>query len=373
MSQFLGLAQPKYNNRFISASWGGTTLACRNVDDTCHNNYMSHALLAVGAPPPANTALLLVNLGTPTHPTAAAVGRYLSQFLSDRHVVPLSPLLWKPLLHGLVIPLRRRRSAEKYRQIWLPEGSPLAVYTQRLTAEVAAQLPHWHVTMAMRYGQPALPFVLDTLVKKGIERIVVLPLYPQYSTTTTATVQQQVREWWAKNPQIAVHTIYDYADDCAWAAAVADSINTYWQQHGRGEQLLFSFHGLPQKLVDQGDPYPQRCELSVHAITRKLGLNHEQWQLAYQSRFGRHAWVQPYAEPTLWQWAERGMKTIDVVCPGFAVDCLETLEEVALRFAEGVAARGAQLRYIPCLNATFAHAQALAALAQAQANEHFKP
>jgi len=339
---------------------------------------MSHAHLAaphaahLGTSTSAHTALLLVNLGTPTAPTAVAVGRYLSQFLSDRHVVPLSPLLWKPLLHGLIIPLRSRRSAEKYRQIWLPEGSPLGVYTQRLTAAVAAELPHWHVAMAMRYGQPALPSVLNTLLESGYKRIVVLPLYPQYSTTTTATVQQQVQIWQTQNPQIAVHMIDDYADDPIWAKAVADSVAAYWQQHGRGEHLLFSFHGLPQQLVDKGDPYPQRCEISTQAITHALGLKDGQWQLAYQSRFGRRAWVKPYAEPTLWQLAESGVKTIDVVCPGFAVDCLETLEEVALRFAQGVAARGATLRYIPCLNASIPHAQALAALARKQANAHFK-
>jgi len=325
----------------------------------------------LGTSAPSNIALLLVNLGTPAQPTAAAVGRYLSAFLSDRYVVPLSPWLWKPLLHGLIIPLRSRRSAEKYRQIWLPEGSPLAVYTQHLTQAVAAQLPHWRVAMAMRYGEPALATALDSLVQKGSKRIVVLPLYPQYSTTTTATVLHQLQKWQVQNPHIAVHAINDYADEPSWAKAVADSISAYWQQHGRGERLLFSFHGLPQKLVDKGDPYPQRCEISAQAITQLLGLKDEQWQLAYQSRFGRSAWVQPYAEATLWQWAESEVKTIDVVCPGFAVDCLETLEEVALRFAESIAARGAQLRYIPCLNAHFAHAQSLAQLAQKQAQQYF--
>jgi len=353
-------------------------LACRKADDTCHNNVMSDA--PISAPTAAhlgtftpNTALLLVNLGTPTQPTAAAVGRYLGEFLSDPYVVPLSPWLWKPLLHGLIIPLRSRRSAEKYRQIWLPEGSPLAVYTQRLTNAVAAELLHWRVAMAMRYGEPAITSTLDTLVQRGSQRIVVLPLYPQYSTTTTATVQQQVKLWQAKNPHIAVHTIHDYADDGLWAKAVADSINAYWQHHGRGERLLFSFHGLPQQLVDKGDPYPQRCQASARAITQLLGLDDQQWQLAYQSRFGRSKWVQPYAEATLWQLAESGVKTIDVVCPGFAVDCLETLEEVALRFAEGVAARGAHLRYIPCLNQTPTHAHALAQLAQQQASAYFRP
>jgi len=336
----------------------------------CHNTGMSDAPIAArgaartGTPATPDTALLVVNLGTPEHPTAAAVGRYLVEFLGDPYVVPLHPWVWKPLLHGIISPLRRGKSAAKYQQVWMPEGSPLAVYTQRLTHALAAQLPQWRVMMAMRYGKPALQQQLDALHAAGCSNIVVLPLYPQYSTTTTATVLRQIQLWQQQHRTTAVHVIKDYADDPLWIRAVADSISTYWQKHGRAQRLVFSFHGLPQRLVEKGDPYPQRCQTSTTAIASALHLKQTQWQLTYQSRFGRQAWLQPDTETQLWQLAESGVKTIDIVCPGFAVDCLETLEEIALRFADSVAARGAQLRYIPCLNDDLAHARALAALAR---------
>ena len=312
------------------------------------------------------TALLAVNLGTPDAPTAPAVRRYLAEFLGDRRVVSIPPLLWKPLLYGLILPLRGGRSAHKYAQVWLPEGSPLAVHTRRLAQGMQQQLPDWRVREAMRYGNPALAATLDALATDGITRIVVLPLYPQYSTTTTASVEDVVQQWQQRNPTIKVQLVRDYAEDPQWVAAVADSIRTYWQQHGRGGKLVFSFHGIPQRLADAGDPYPRRCEASARAIAAALGLADEAWQLTYQSRFGRERWLQPYAEPTLWAMAESGIKQIDVVCPGFATDCLETLEEVALGFTATVAERGATMRYIPCLNDSTAHARALAALAVMQ-------
>ncbi|KRG63220.1 ferrochelatase [Stenotrophomonas humi] len=312
------------------------------------------------------TALLAVNLGTPETPTAPAVRRYLAEFLSDPRVVSIPPLLWKPLLHGLILPLRSGRSAHKYAQVWLPEGSPLAVHTRRLAEGLQRELPQWRVRDAMRYGTPALLPALDALAAEGIQRIVVLPLYPQYSTTTTASVEDRVQQWQARNPQIEVQLIRDYADDPQWAAAVAASITAHWQQHGRGDKLVFSFHGIPQRLADAGDPYPQRCRASAEAITAALGLSADEWELTYQSRFGRERWLEPYAEPRLWELAQSGLKTLDVVCPGFATDCLETLEEVALGFTATVAERGAQMRYIPCLNDAPSHAHALAALATAQ-------
>ena len=312
------------------------------------------------------TALLAVNLGTPESPTAPAVRRYLAEFLSDPRVVSIPPLLWKPLLYGLILPLRGGRSAHKYAQVWLPEGSPLAVYTHRLAEGLQHALPQWRVREAMRYGEPALLPALDALAAEGIKRIVVLPLYPQYSTTTTASIEDRVGQWQGRNPRIKVQVIRDYADDPAWVGAVAASINDYWAQHGRGGKLVFSFHGIPQRLADAGDPYPQRCQASAQAIATALGLSADEWELAYQSRFGRERWLQPYAEPRLWELADGGIKTLDVVCPGFATDCLETLEEVAMGFTATLTERGARMRYIPCLNDSPAHATALAALAAAQ-------
>lgn len=312
-----------------------------------------------------HTAVLAVNLGTPQTPTAPAVRRYLAEFLSDPRVVSIPALLWKPLLYGLILPLRSGRSAAKYAQVWLPEGSPLMVYTRRLAEAMQTLMPDLTVRHAMRYGAPALTTELDRLAAEGVRRVVVLPLYPQYSTTTTASIEDQLRQWQPRHPGVTVTLVRDYAVDPQWVDAVAGSIRTWWDQHGRGDKLLFSFHGIPQRLADAGDPYPQRCEASAQAIADALGLAAGEWQLAYQSRFGREKWLQPYAEPTLWALAEAGTKQIDVVCPGFATDCLETLEEVAMGFTETVAERGAQMRYIPCLNDAPAHALALSRLSVA--------
>lgn len=312
-----------------------------------------------------HTAVLAVNLGTPQTPTAPAVRRYLAEFLSDPRVVSIPAILWKPLLYGLILPLRSGRSAAKYAQVWLPDGSPLMVYTRRLAEAMQALMPDLTVRHAMRYGAPALTTELDRLAAEGVRRVVVLPLYPQYSTTTTASIEDQLRQWQPRHPGVTVTLVRDYAVDPQWVEAVAGSIRGWWDQHGRGERLLFSFHGIPQRLADAGDPYPQRCKASAHAIAEALGLADGEWQLAYQSRFGREKWLQPYAEPTLWEWAEAGTKQIDVVCPGFATDCLETLEEVAMGFTETLAERGAQMRYIPCLNDAPAHALALSRLSVA--------
>ncbi|MFT3763545.1 MAG: ferrochelatase [Pseudoxanthomonas sp.] len=307
-----------------------------------------------------DTALLAVNLGTPAAPTAKAVRRYLAEFLGDPRVVSLPRLLWLPLLHGLVLPLRGGRSAEKYAQVWLPEGSPLAVYTQRLAEAVRARLPHWRVAHAMRYGEPALAPALQRLREEGVREVVVLPLYPQYSTTTTASVVDRVRELAGG---LRLRFIDDYSCDPGWIATVAASIRDWRARHGAGEHLLFSFHGLPQRVADHGDPYPQRCETSVAAIAAALGLSTGEWTLCYQSRFGRERWLEPATDATLSALAARGVRKVDVVCPGFATDCLETLEEVAMFYARGFAKLGGELRYIPCLNDSPAHADALAALA----------
>lgn len=309
-----------------------------------------------------DTALVVVNLGTPEAPTASAVRRYLGEFLSDKRVVSIPALLWKPLLHGMILPLRGPRSAEKYAQIWLPEGSPLAVYTQRLAQAMQACLPAMRVVQAMRYGAPALAGILNGLHRDGIRRIVVLPLYPQYSTTTTASVDDVVKRWRVAHPTVEVTMVDDYSVDAGWVKAVAASIQRQWQQHGRGERLVFSFHGLPQRMADTGDPYPQRCEASAAAIAAALGLAAEEWTLTYQSRFGRERWLEPSTKPVLLALVDAGIRKVDVVCPGFAVDCLETLEEVAIGFGHSFAAHGGQLRYLPCLNEDPAHAAALAAI-----------
>lgn len=310
------------------------------------------------ASPPA---LVLVNLGTPAAPTPSAVRRYLSQFLHDHRVVQLTRWLWCPLLHFVILPLRSPKVARKYAQIWMPGGSPLAVHTAALAEAVARRLPGWRVAHAMRYGQPSVQAVFDGLRAGGVRKIRVLPLYPQYSTTTTASVADAVV---AAANGLQVEVLRDYHVDAGWAAAVAASIRAHWDAEGRGERVLLSFHGIPRRLVDGGDPYAAQCEASTRAIAQALGVPREDLLLTFQSRFGRERWLEPYTQPTLEALAREGVRRVDVACPGFAVDCLETLEEIAVENA--VAFRGAggeALRYIPCLNAEPAHAGALAALA----------
>jgi len=311
------------------------------------------------ASPLPDTALLLVNLGTPDAPTPTAVRRYLTEFLSDPRVVSLPRLVWQPLLRGVILPLRSPRVAEKYASVWLPGGSPLAVHTRALAAAVQQRLPQWRVACAMRYGTPALRAALDGLRADGVQRVLVLPLYPQYSTTTTASVADVA----LGTPGLQAQLVEDYHLDANWVAAIAASIRTHRDAQGRADHLLFSFHGLPQRLVDAGDPYQRQCEASARAIAQALRLPDGAWSLAYQSRFGRERWLGPSTADALDALSARGVRTVDVACPGFAVDCLETLEEVAMMLAGRFAERGGTLRYIPCLNDAPAHADALAALA----------
>ena len=311
-----------------------------------------------------DTVLVAVNLGTPEAPTAPAVRRYLAEFLGDPRVVSIPALLWKPLLYGLILPLRGPRSAANYAKVWMEGGSPLLVHTLRLADRLQERLPQWRVLPAMRYGSPALRATLRELRASGVRRLVVLPLYPQYSTTTTASVADLVAE---ETQGMDVTLIEDYSTDAGWVAAVAASVAHYRHQHGSGRHLLFSFHGLPQRVADAGDPYPQRCQDSAAAVAAALGLERSQWSLSYQSRFGRERWLEPSTVSELDRLAAAGVREVDVVCPGFAVDCLETLEEVALGLAEHFQAKGGRLAYIPCLNDAPAHADALARLARCAA------
>jgi ferrochelatase len=312
------------------------------------------------APIASGTAVLLVNLGTPQAPTPGAVRRYLAQFLSDPYVVQIPRLVWWPLLHGLVLPLRSARVARKYAGIWMEGGSPLAVHTQRLAARLQGLLPQVLVDHAMRYAEPALDARLRALAGAGVERLLVLPLYPQYSSTTTGTVAALVER--ERGPMQA-RVVEDYATDPGWVDAVAASIRAHWAAHGRGQRLLFSFHGLPQRLVDGGDPYAAQCQASVAAIARALGLDPSGYAMSYQSRFGRERWLGPATDATVRALAAEGVRELDVVCPGFATDCLETLEEIAIENAQLFReAGGSRLRYIPCLNDAPDHAAALAAI-----------
>jgi ferrochelatase len=314
---------------------------------------------------PGRTALLLVNLGTPAAATPRAVRRYLGEFLHDYRVVDLTRWLWCPLLHGVILPLRAGKLARKYASIWGPRGSPLLAHSQELANALQSQLPDVDVRLAMRYGQPSIASVLRELQASDMARLLVLPLYPQYSASTVASVHDAVMaelSGWRCLPELRL--VNDYHDDSGWLDALEASVLEHWDLHGRGDVLLLSFHGLPERFIRAGDPYARQCEASARALAARLGLPDEQWRLSYQSRFGREPWLQPATDVTLDALAGSGARKVDVICPGFAVDCLETLAEIAMENAERFRARGGELRYIPALNGTPRHAAALAMLAR---------
>lgn len=316
------------------------------------------------------TGVLLVNLGTPDAPTSGAVRRYLREFLSDPRVIELPRLLWLPLLYGVILPFRSPRSARAYASIWTAQGSPLRLFSERLSEGVAEQLRQQgfraRVGLAMRYGQPSIGSVLDQWRQDGLRRLLVVPLYPQYSATTSASVfdelTAQLRQWrWT--PEL--RWINDYYQEPDWVAAVADRVAEYRASNGSAGHLVFSFHGLPQRNLAQGDPYFCQCHASARRIAARLGLADQAWSLSFQSRVGKQVWLQPYTEPHLAELASKGVKQVDVVCPGFAVDCLETLEEIAERAAEHyLASGGERLRYIPALNAEASHLRLMTRLAR---------
>ncbi len=308
-----------------------------------------------------NSGVLLVNLGTPDAPTPAAIRPYLREFLSDRRVVDLPRWLWLPVLYGVILPLRPRTLAPMYARIWRADGSPLLAITRELRAALASALS-MPVAEGMRYGRPGIAAGAAELREVGVERLVVLPLYPQYSDTTTASafdgVDQALR---ALGWQPQQQRIEEYHADEHYIAALAGSVREHWSAHGRGERLLMSFHGIPERYVARGDPYGGQCQETARRLAAALQLAGGDWQLCYQSRVGKAAWLGPYTDEVIPQLARDGMRRLDVICPGFAADCLETLDEVAIRYAGAfVAAGGEALRYVPALNARPAHVDALA-------------
>lgn len=315
-------------------------------------------------------AVLLVNLGTPAEPSPAALRRYLAEFLWDPRVVEIPRLPWWLILHGIILRVRPAKSAAKYRSIWLPEGSPLLHWTTRLGQRLQGQLGEGGapvpVRVAMRYGEPAVARALDALVADGARRILVLPLYPQYAAATTASSFDAVAAWSGRRRRLPdLRFVADYHDDPGWVAALAGSIRAFWQREGRGELLAMSFHGLPERSRTLGDPYFDQCQASARLVAAALGLREDEYVVTFQSRFGKAKWLQPYTEPTLQRLAREGRRRIDIVCPGFAADCLETLEEIAQEArAAFLAAGGAELRYIACLNDSDAAVKAMAGIAR---------
>ena len=303
------------------------------------------------------TGILLANLGTPDAPTPGAVKRYLRQFLSDKRVVDTSRLLWWPLLRGVILPIRSPRVAKLYQSVWMEEGSPLMVYSRRQQQALAARLPDTPVALGMSYGSPSLARAVDDLLAQGVGHIVVLPLYPQYSCSTVAAVWDELARILAKKRAIpGISFIRDYADHPDYIHALAASVRASFAVHGEPDLLLLSYHGIPQRYANQGDDYPQRCRDTTRELVSALGLPPERVMMTFQSRFGREPWLTPYTDETLKMLGEQGTKHIQVLCPGFAADCLETLEEIAVQNREVfLEAGGEQYEYIPALNADVAH------------------
>ena len=318
--------------------------------------------------------VILVNLGTPQAPTTFAVARYLRQFLSDPRVVEVPRLLWWLLLNFLIIPLRSKKVSNNYRSIWLDDGSPLKVITERQVAALQAAFNkesreektsgvksrrEYICTYAMTYGDQSIASSVKSLRDRGVNKIVMLPLFPQYSASTTAAVYDQLAELVKKYRHIPdIRVVHHYYDHSGYIAALENSVRQHWQKNGQAECLLMSFHGIPKKYVDQGDPYYAQCLETARALAQSLDLSSQQWAFSFQSRFGRLEWVKPYTDVVLQKWGARGLESVDVICPAFSSDCLETLEEIDQENRQlFLQVGGGKFEMIPCLNDSPLHIQ----------------
>jgi ferrochelatase len=306
---------------------------------------------------PEKTAILLVNLGTPDAPTAQAVRPYLKEFLSDSRVVEIPKPVWWLILNGIILNVRPKRSAAKYATVWMKEGSPLRVYTAKQAALLQGYLGERTkaplvVDYAMSYGNPSIASVMQKLKAQNCTRILVVPMYPQYAASATATVFDRVFgavQTMRNTP--AIRTIKHFHDDAGYIKALAANINEYWMKHGRPDKLVMSFHGVPKYTLEKGDPYHCECHKTGRLLAQELGLKPGQYVVSFQSRFGKAEWIQPYTTATLLALGKQKTKRVDVVCPGFVADCLETLEEIAQEGKEDfLHAGGGEYHYIPCLN-----------------------
>ena len=302
------------------------------------------------------TAVVLCNLGTPDEPTAPALRRYLAEFLGDGRVVEIPRAVWMLILHGIILRVRPKKSAAKYASIWTPEGSPLKVWTEKQATLLRGYLgERGHqvtVRYAMRYGNPAIPAVLDELKAEGVTRVLILSAYPQYSGTTTASVFDAVANWGLKARHLPeFRFINRYHDDPGYIDALHRKIRTHWMHSGRADHLVMSFHGVPERTLMLGDPYHCECHKTARMLAEKLGLSKDEYTVTFQSRFGKAKWLEPYTEPTLVAMAQKGLKSVELVCPGFTSDCLETLEEIRMEAQEAFKhAGGERFEYIECLN-----------------------
>jgi len=317
--------------------------------------YQSEHAFAHGTP--ASTGILLINLGTPDAPTAQAVRPYLKEFLGDPRVVEIPRAIWWLILNGVILNTRPKKSAAKYAKIWLPEGSPLRVHTAKQASLLQGYLGErtrapFVVDYAMRYGNPSIPSVLRKLREQNCQRILIVPMYPQYAASSSGTAFDIVfAEMQQMRNTPALRTIKNFHDNPGYIKALANNISDYWMKNGRPEKLVMSFHGLPQFSLDKGDPYHCECHKTGRLLAQELGLKPEQYFLSFQSRFGKAEWLKPYTTATLKELGKKKTRRVDVICPGFVADCLETLEEIAMEGKEDfLHAGGGEYHYIPCLN-----------------------
>lgn len=331
------------------------------------------AVAPAAASTPERIGVLVVNLGTPDSPSYFAVQRYLREFLGDRRVINTSRLIWLPLLYGAILPFRPIRTVRKYRKIWLHEGSPLALYSKRLTTKIGLALQagfgdQIRVELGMTYGNPSIAGALESLAEQNVKKLLVLPLYPQYCSSTTGSVfdrTSRALQRWRWLPE--TRFVNDYYHDARYIDALTTRILEHWAEVGERSHLLFSYHGIPAAYVADGDPYQEQAEATTRSVVSRMGLAPDAWSHCYQSRFGSVVWLQPYTEDTLKTLAKRGVRKLTVASPSFAVDCLETLEEVAIdcrdKFLE---LGGERLTLVPALNDDDRHAQVLAAIVKNQ-------
>jgi ferrochelatase len=312
----------------------------------------------------SRTGVLLVNLGTPDDPSIPSVRRFLAEFLSDRRVIDYPRLLWLPILYGVILRVRPPKTAEAYAQIWTKDGSPLLLRSRALASALQDSLgAEFAVELGMTYGSPSVATAMQALKAKGLGRLIVIPLYPQYSTTTTAPVRDRVQaelKKWNDPPPLTF--IEHYYSESLYLDALADSVRDFWAKNAR-KHLLFSFHGIPQRYVTNGDPYFDHCQATARETAARLQLSSGEWSVAFQSRVGKERWVEPYTDKILLSYAQNGPKEISMICPAFATDNLETLEEISIRGRESfLAAGGTSFDYIPCLNDSQAHVRLFAQL-----------
>lgn len=318
---------------------------------------------------PPRIAVLLINLGTPDAPTAPAVRRYLRQFLSDPRVIEIPRFLWAIILNLFVLPSRPKRVAEAYASIWdgdSPMRNILNAQAEQLEPRLASANAPFRVTVhpAMSYGNPGLPDVMDKLRGEGVDHFVLLPVFPQYSATSSGAVYDAINKWALKQRNLPNYTIVkDYFAHPLYIKALADSIRRFQAKHGKPEKLMFSFHGIPQPYADKGDPYPSRCKCTAAQVAQELGLSADEWIISFQSRFGKQEWVKPYTDVVLDDWAKSGVKSVQIISPAFSADCLETLEELAIENRDNfIEAGGEEYHYIPALNMDEAHIDLLEAI-----------